>query len=81
MKGNGSLMMKIWKYDFNAMIKGIKLRHLWVLLPVLPFVLWNKEALVVVRNHLDRFPHLEENILFGVEKKVGMILEEIDMSK
>ena len=54
---------------------------MWVLLPGLQFVLWNKEALVAIQNHLRCFIHMEEEMLHEVDRRMGRILVEIDMSK
>ena len=57
------------------------MRHLWVLLLGISFVFWNKDALVEIGNHIGRFLHFEESMLFAVDKHVGRILVEIDMLK
>ena len=57
------------------------MRHMWVLLLGLPFVFWNKEVVVAIGNYIGRFLYLEEHMLFGVDKRVGRIVVEIDMQK
>ena len=73
-------MLKRWHYGFDPEFEGIKFRHLWVLLLGLPITIWNKEYFVAIGNHIGLFLHVDEEILNGVDKRVGIMLVDIDMS-
>ena len=36
---------------------------------------------MAIGNHLGHFIHLEEGMLFGIDRRVGKILVEINMNK
>ena len=52
---DGSLVLKRWHSGFDPLTERVTIMHLWVLLPTLPFLLWNKELLVDLANLLGWF--------------------------
>ena len=43
--------------------------------------MWNRKAFEAVGNHLGRFLFISEDVLKGIDKRVGRIFVEIDMVK
>lgn len=80
LKGSGSLMLQRWYTDFDPRHARIEIRHLWVLLPDFPLALWNREAFELVGNRLGCFLHLGVDMQKRVEKRIGRILVEVDVS-
>ena len=56
-------------------------RHLWVLLPALPFPLWNKEFLTSLENSLGHFVALEKDFHLIFYKRMDKVLVELEISK
>ena len=48
--GKGSLVLERWHANFDPVRERIKKRHLWTLLPGLPFLLWSRPLLEGVGN-------------------------------
>ena len=42
---DGSLVLKKWHSGFDPLTERVTIRHLWVLLPALPFPLWRRISL------------------------------------
>lgn len=79
-RGNGSLILKRWHMGFNPVSEKIWFRHIWVLLPDFPLEMWHREGFTAVENHLGRFLHINEGTLNGMDRQVGQVLVDIDMS-
>ena len=70
-KCHGILMIEIWHFCFERCTENIEFRHIWVLLPGLPLVFWNKVAMEAIGNHIGHFLHLEDGMLYGIDKTMG----------
>ena len=55
-------------------------RHLWVLLPSLPFPLWSKSILEGIANTVDRFVAVDEDFHLTFDKRMARVLVEMDIS-
>ena len=55
--------------------------HLWVLLPSLPFPLWNHSLLEGISNTIGWFITVEEDFMLTFDKRMGKILVEMDISE
>ena len=78
--GKGSLVLDRWNVQFDPARTRIKKRHLWALLPGLPFPLWNRDTLEGIGNSIGRFIAIEEEFLNTFDKRMARILVEIDVS-
>ena len=56
----GSSVLNHWHTDFNLLTERVTIQNLWVLLPTLPFPLWNKYILMGLANSIGRFVSLEK---------------------
>ena len=43
--------------------------------------MWHKEAFEALENHLERFLQVGEDVLKGIDKCVGCMLVEINVTK
>ena len=77
----GSVVLKKWHLGFDPLTERVAVRHLWVLLPALPFPLWNKDVLINLENLLGRFVALEKDFHLIYDKRVAKILVEVDVTK
>ena len=57
------------------------IRHLWVLLPALPFPLWNKDILTDLANMIGCFVALEKYFHLIFDKRMAKVLVEIVITK
>ena len=78
--GSGSLVLDRWHPRFDPLKERIAKRHLWVLLPHLPFPLWNKNVLEGIANTIERFVSVEPDFLLVFDKIVAKVLVEMDIS-
>ena len=78
--GIGSLVLDRWHPRFDPLKEKIVKRHLWVLLPHLPFPLWNKNVLEGIANTIGRFVAVETDFLLVFDKRVAKVLVEMDVS-
>jgi len=76
---NGNLILEQWTYAFNPEKEHIRFRHLWVLMPSCPVVIWNVEAFKVIGNTLGKFLHDDTRLLIGQDRKMWKLLLEIDL--
>ena len=79
--GKGSLVLDRWHANFDPARERIRKRHLWTLLPGLPFPLWNRSLLEGVGNTIGRFVALDEDFMNSYDKRLAKILVEIDISR
>ena len=70
----GSVVLKKWHSGFDPLTERVAVRHLWVLLPALPFPLWNKDVLINLANLLGQFVALEKDFHHIYDKRVVEIL-------
>ena len=59
----------------------MKKRHLWELLPGIPFPLWNRSLLEGVGNTIGRFVALEDDFMNSFGKRMEKNLVELDIMK
>ena len=78
--GKGSLVLDQWHANFDPARERIKKRHLWTLLPGLPFPLWSHSLLEGVGNTIGRFVAFENDFLNVYDKRLAKILVEFDIS-
>ena len=78
---DGSLVLKRWHSSFDPLTEKVTIRHLWVLLPALPFPLWNRDILIALANLLGRFVALEKDFHLIFDKRMAKFLVEVDISK
>ena len=78
--GDGSLVLDHWHTSFDPLRERISKRHLWVMLPHLPFPLWNKNVLEGIANSIGWFVAIETNFLLDFDKRVARVLVEMDVS-
>ena len=69
--GDGSLVLNRWHTGFDPLRERITKRHLWALLPQLPFPLWNKKVLEGVANSIGRFVAVEMDFHLAFDKWVA----------
>ena len=74
-------MLKRWSHLFDPEKEVLLIRHLWVHLSNCPLCLWNLDAFTAIGNHLGRFLHVEPYMLEGLDRRIGKILVEIDLSQ
>ena len=79
--GKGSLVLDRWHVNFDPAHERVRKRHLWALLPGLPFPLWNRSLLEGVGNTLGRFVALDDDFMNSFDKRMDKILVEMDISK
>ena len=77
----GSLVLKQSHSRFDLLTKRVTIRHLWVLLPALPFPLWNKDVLIDLANLLGWFVALERDFHLIYDKRMAKVLVEVDITK
>ena len=78
---DGFVVLKKWQSGFDPLTERVTVRHLWVLLPALPFPLWNKDVLINLTNLLGRFVALERDFHLIYDKRLAKILVEVDITK
>jgi hypothetical protein len=76
-----SLMIKRWRLAFNPDTEFFPFRHIWILLPGLPWYLWNVGALKATGNSLGKFIMTDERSLSSFVPKVGKVMVETDVQK
>ena len=69
--GTGSLVLDRWHPHFDPLKERVVKRHLWVLLPHLPFPLWNKEFLISISKSLGRFVALQNPWMHQQSLRLG----------
>ena len=74
-------MLDRWHVNFDPLRERVKKRHLWAILPGLPFPLWNRSLLEGVGNTIGRFVALEEDFMNSYDKRKAKILVELDITK
>ena len=79
--GKGSLVLGRWHSSFDPLRERIAKRHLWVLLPHLPFPLWSRQILEGIGNTIGRFISVEDDFHLVYDKRVAKILVEMDISR
>ena len=79
--GKGSLVLGRWHSNFDPLRERITKRHLWVLLPHLPFPLWNRQILEGIGDTIGRFISVEDDFHLIFDKRVAKILVELDISR
>ena len=79
--GKGSLVLDRWHVHFDLARERVKKRHLWTLLPGLPFLLWNRSLLEGIGNTIGRFVAVEEDFMNSYDKRLARVLVELDISK
>jgi len=79
--GTSSLMLKRWRLAFNPNTDFFPYRHIWVLLPGLPWFLWNVGALKAIDNYLGKFIMIDERTLSGSYRKFGKVMVKIDIQQ
>ena len=79
--GNGSLVLGRWHSKFDPLKEPIRKRHLWVLLPQLPFPLWSKPILEGIGNTIGRFVSVDDDFMLVYDKRVARILVEFDITR
>ena len=72
-------MLRWWHYGFDPMMEGLQFLNIWVLLPDLPLFFWTREDLTTIGDHLGWFIHMDSEMLFRADKRLGQILVEIKM--
>ena len=77
----GSLVLSRWHSRFDPLKERITKRHLWVILPSLPFPLWNKYFLVGFSNSIGHFFGMVKDFNLAFDKRMARVLVEIDVSK
>ena len=70
-----------WHSKFDPLRERISKRHLWVLLPHLPFPLWSRQFLEGIGNTIGRFVLVEDDFHQVYDKRVAKILVEMDISR
>ena len=55
-------------------------QHLWVLLPHLPFPLWNQHVLEGIANTIGRFVVVDDDFHLTFDKRITRVLFELDIS-
>jgi len=72
-------MIKRWRVAFDPTKKYFSHRHFWVLLPGLPWNLWNEGALWDIGNYLGLFIVVDTESLTTGSRKIGQVLVELDI--
>ena len=78
--GVGSLVLDRWHVNFDPLRERVKKRHLWVLLPGLPFPLWNRSLLEGIGDTIGHFVAVEDDFMNSYDKRMARILVELDIS-
>ena len=78
--GKGSLVLNRWHSHFDPLRERITKRHLWTLLPQLPFPLWNKKVLEGIANSIGRFVDVDPDFHLAYDKRMARVLVELDVS-
>ena len=74
-------MLKRWCHLFNPVKEVLHIRHIWVHILDCPLFLWNREAFTAIGNHLGRFLHVESSLSGGLDRRIGKIYVEIDITQ
>ena len=72
--------MGSWHSHFDPLREWVTKRHLWVLLPSLPFPLWNLNILEGIANTIGRFVAVDEDFHLSFDKMMAQVLVELDVS-
>ena len=75
----GSRVLSRWHAHFDPLRERIKKRHLWVLLPSVPFPLWRCSLLEGIANTIGQFVAVEEDFMLTYDKRMAKILVEMDI--
>ena len=78
--GARSLVLGRWHPHFDPLRERVTKRHLWVLLPSLPFPLWNLNILKGIANTIGRFVAVGEDFHLSFDKRMSRVLVELDIS-
>ena len=65
---------------FDPLRERVTKRHLWVLLPSLPFPLWNQHILEGIVNTIGRFVAVDDNFHLAYDKSMARVFVEMDIS-
>ena len=77
---SGSLVLGRWHSDFDPLQERVSKRHLWVLLPHLPFPLWNLNIIEGIANTIGRYVTIDKDFHLSFDKRVAQVLVEMDIS-
>ena len=72
--------MGCWHPLFDPLHEWVTKHHLWVLLPSLPFLLWNLNILEGIANTIGRFVVVDEDLDLSFNKRLAQVLVEMDVS-
>ena len=72
--------MEHWHVHFEPLRKRVNKRHLWLLLPGLPFPLWSRSLLEGTGNTIGHFVVVEEDFMHSFDKRMEKNLVEMDIS-
>ena len=75
-----SLVLSKWHTSFDPLHERVVKHHLWVLLPALPFPLWNIDVFIGLTNTLGRFVVVEKDFHLIFDKHMAWVLVELDIS-
>ena len=78
--GAGSLVLGCWHTHFDPLRERVTKRHLWVLLPSLPFPLLSKSILEGIANTVGRFVAVDDDFHLTFDKRMARVLVEMDVS-
>ena len=78
--GLESLVLGRWHAHFDPLKERVTKRHLWVLLPSLPFPLWHKSILEGIANTVGCFVVVDEHFHLSFDKRLARVLVEMDVS-
>ena len=76
----GSLVLGHWHSHFDPLRERVTKRHLWVLLPSLPFPLWNLNILEGIANTISHFVAVDDDFHLSFDKRMARVLVEMDIS-
>ena len=79
--GKVSLVLNRWHPSFDPLWECITKRHLWVLLPALPFSLWSRDFLEGLANTIDSFVGVEDDFQLLFDKQMARVLVEMDITR
>ena len=74
------LVLGRWHSCFDPLRERVTKRHPWVLLPSLPFPLWNLNILEGIANTIGRFVAVDEDFHLSFDKRMARVLVEFDIS-
>ena len=78
--GSGSLVLGRWHSHFDPLRERVSKRHIWVLLPHLPFPLWNLHILEGIANTIGKFVAVDEDFHLSFDKIMAQVLVDMGVS-